>query len=352
LSDIRKARKQLLYQALNQRSDVNLITYVSRHRYWWREGFTLYNEESFDKIRVWELSLLFPGERFRWVRVLNRKFVGKRLDNRWKVAGNKVVVFYHPWDTATAQIFKGKALIIFDWTEDWVSFYGDREVEKWQRRALEISDGIITVTRELYALAQDYNSNLLLLPNASSLPIQEVPNIEDSRIAHLPRPRIGYVGHLGPWFDGELVSELIKLMQDCTFIFMGDVIEKWKKILVGKNIQFLGAVSLQELDDLLASMDVLIAPYRNITGDPTKIYDYLTTGKPIVSSLIPGSERFKHVVTFVPRDANVWQSAILQAIKNKKKSLRLDRLKEAKLHTWPERASRLVEWLATLEKNK
>jgi len=347
-TDIRKARKQLLYQALAKRPDVNQITYVNRHRYWWRERLNKKGEKGLEKIRVWELYLPFPGERWEWVRVLNRNLIGKRLNCFWREEGKKVVFFYHPWDVPTIKTFKEKALVIFDWTEDWISFYGDREIAKWQQMALEISDGVVTVTHELYSRAKDYNSKLLLLPNASALPIQEVPFAEDPRLVQLRHPRIGYIGHVGPWFDGQLVNELSNLLKNCEFILIGGVSDKWEKILVGKNIKFLGTVSLQELPGLLSSMDVLIAPYiESFSGDATKIYDYFTTGKPIVSSFIPSSERFRHVVTFVPRDVYAWQSAILQAINEKETSLRLARLEEAKLHTWRVRASQLVVWLSS-----
>jgi glycosyltransferase involved in cell wall biosynthesis len=69
------------------------------------------------------------------------------------------------------------------------------------------------------------------------------------------------------------------------------------------RIYFAGPIASQDLKRYLAAMDVLVIPhYQDDTTDaqdPVKLYDYLSTGKPIVTTRIAGVEPFSDLVQIV-----------------------------------------------------
>jgi hypothetical protein len=76
--------------------------------------------------------------------------------------------------------------------------------------------------------------------------------------------------------------------------------------------------------------------------DPTKLYDYMVTGKPIVSTEVAGLERFPDVV-YTGNTSQAFLSALDRAIAENGR-WRQRRLAYARANTWPHRADEI--WAA------
>jgi glycosyltransferase involved in cell wall biosynthesis len=238
--------------------------------------------------------------------------------------------------------------VLFDWTEDWKTYYDIQSMGSAQRLAVKTASAIIAVTERLKERASEIRGNddsILLLPNATSW--KAARNLPcPSELSKIPTPRLGYLGHVGPWLDADLVASLAQARPEWHWVLVGHTDpSRQEDFRSFGNIHLLGQKPFDELQSYMQHCQVLVAPYRKyIEGDATKLYDYLTIGRPIISSVIETAYRLKPYVQIV-EDINSWLTAIAEALNEKDNKLRWARQQESLKHTWDVRASALLDWL-------
>ena len=145
-----------------------------------------------------------------------------------------------------------------------------------------------------------------------------------------PRPpTAGYVGHL---YDGrgvELLIEVAKRLPNVDFALVGGrerELARWRSRVTPENVVFHGFVPPGRLPALYASFDILLMPYQRSVAvrsglsdtarwmSPMKMFEYLATGKAIVSSDLPVLrevlEHGANALLVDPEDAAAWAEAI------------------------------------------
>ncbi|RMG41202.1 MAG: hypothetical protein D6732_02730, partial [Methanobacteriota archaeon] len=225
-SDVRWARKQWLAYYLAQRNEVGSVVYVDRHRSWWRrEAETPSRQEG--KVRVAQYGLNFPFERWSVFRSWNRRIIASKIDPELVETFRWIAIFYHPYDVDLIKALPKDVFTIFDWTEDWAVFHQDRTLAHLQREAVISSSMVLTVTEELRRRAVDWRGSEIavhLLPNATAFrPFDVRGNYLPDGLKSIPSPKIGFIGHVGPWFDAGLVVELASLNPEWQWILVGGV---------------------------------------------------------------------------------------------------------------------------------
>jgi len=349
----RRARKQLLYEALLRHPSVEELLYVNPHRHLWQE--LRKPECNISRLRVWQGNFLLPGERFGWVRLINRLCVYQRLKKQLTHRPFWHTMFYNPWDVPLARYLLMNGKVFFDWTDDWAIYYNDLVIGTAQESAIKMASGVIAVTESLRDRAIDLRRSdmeVLLLPNATAWkPVQTSGGPEDMR--HIPFPRLGYLGTTGYWFDAELIVSLCHSRPTWNWVIVGNVDKNIKKrFRTYPNIHLLGQKPFSNLQSYMAQCQILVAPYgQDFQGDSTKLYDYLTLGLPIISSDIETARRLKPHVR-IASDRRDWIRAIEEALEEKSPSLQLDRQRESLRHTWDTRASALLDWLSGFRTHK
>ncbi len=111
----------------------------------------------------------------------------------------------------------------------------------------------------------------------------------------IKRPIAGYTGTLhSSRLDLNLVRNTAKEAPDISFVFVGPncLTEQETKDLQAPNIHLLGSRSYQELANYISRFDLCMTPHlvNDFTEslDPLKLYEYMSTGKPIVSTPCAG----------------------------------------------------------------
>ena len=112
---------------------------------------------------------------------------------------------------------------------------------------------------------------------------------------------IGYVGAIAEWFDLELMEKIAIHFGDCHILLIGaDTINASTRLKKYKNVQLLGEKPYQELTYYLYGFDVCLLPFvRNeltLATNPVKVYEYLSTGKPVVCIDLPEVNQFGNLV--------------------------------------------------------
>ena len=126
----------------------------------------------------------------------------------------------------------------------------------------------------------------------------------------LKHPVFGFVGMLQECIDYALIEKLAKDRPDATVFLIGRTLPgvDLSHLRQYPNIVFHGLVPQPELPAYLAQMDVCLNVFRAgaLSRDvsPLKFYEYLATGKPVVSTREPLQvEDFADVV-YIAHDAD------------------------------------------------
>lgn len=156
------------------------------------------------------------------------------------------------------------------------------------------------------------------------------------------RPVIGFVGALASWLDWDLLYNLVKERPQYDFKFVGPVYNKCgiDRLLLFKNVEFIGHVDYVDVPEQMKNMDVLIMPFDlkdpvSNAVNPVKMYEYCATGLPIVSTAIHEASSRSDIITI--SDYDNFPDAIDSCLINKKEG-QSKRLNFAMLNSWEERA--------------
>ena len=342
----RRARKQLLFEALLRQPMVEEMLYVDPLRHWWNPRSPVASRTS--GLRVWQGTFLLPGERFSSVRAINRWYVYRTLCKELVHRTQWHTIFYHPWDVPLARHLLLHGPVLYDWTDDWAVYHNNPAMRAAQDAAIQMASGVLVVTERLGDLATELrrgSEGIFLMPNATAWqPVETVPCDED--ISHIPFPRLGYAGHLGPWFDADLVVDLSHARPNWHWVMLGHVDQPThERLRYCPNVHLLGERPFNTLQAYMAQCQVLVAPYRkNIEVDATKLYDYLTLGLPIVSTKMSTVQRL-HPHVRMASGLEWWLRALEEALKEIDPTAYQGRQQASLQHTWDARAAVLLDWL-------
>jgi len=261
----------------------------------------------------------------------------------------------YPLQSWALDAFPQRALACYDWTDDWAAFdvlpvRDSQELTALNERILRKVDLVFAVSEELARRAATFNPHTYRAPNATDPQLLETVGITGplaNELQDLPRPIIGYIGQIADKMDYDLILALSRARPDWSFVFVGPVWYTKRDLveaLMGRsNVHFLGARPYRELPIYLRGFDVCVLPHVRSalthSMDPIKLYDYLASGKPIVSTEVAGVERFSDVV-YVGNTPGEFLSALDQAVAEDGK-LYERRLDYARQNLWPQRATEM-----------
>ena len=178
-------------------------------------------------------------------------------------------------------------------------------------------------------------------------------------------------GYSGSLFKGrglDIILEIARSLKTIKFLIIGgegkyleDFQKKARK--THDNILSIGYKPFREIPRYLLACDLLLMPYQEqvlhrqkkhdtvLYMSPLKMFEYMATGKPIISSRISVLQEIlkdgKNAVLVTPYDSKKWVEAI-KTIKNDRESAsRIGRqaLQDAKKHTWDRRTKEILAGL-------
>jgi len=179
------------------------------------------------------------------------------------------------------------------------------------------------------------------------------------------RTKVGYVGHLYPGRGIELILKMTTELPDVDFHLIGGTeedIQAIKREVKGKNVFFHGFISPSLVNRAIRDCDILIMPYQRrvtISGDkgsdtsqwmsPLKMFEYMASGKPIISSDLPVLrevlEHERNAILVAPDDIKGWVRSIQYLAGEEKARERIAQqaltdLKQS--YTWERRAQKVL----------
>ena len=149
----------------------------------------------------------------------------------------------------------------------------------------------------------------------------------------------------------DLIARLAEARPDWSFVFVGGVLinagkgtEVLRRLEAMSNVQFLGHKTYDEVAGYYRHSDVNLLAYRMGEGlwsegcSPLKLYEYLATGKPVVSARLQVVDDHKDVLAVASTDEE-WLAAIDDAVTNGGVGSKASRQAEARQNTWEVRVA-------------
>jgi GT2 family glycosyltransferase/glycosyltransferase involved in cell wall biosynthesis len=232
--------------------------------------------------------------------------------------------------------------IIYDCMDEWKDFPGlGQAVAETEPQLVEGCDLLVVTAAALYEKWRTRARSLLLARNAVDYDFYLEHYQQNSLLADVPHPVIGYFGAIADWFDVELMTEVARRRPQYTFVLLGGVFDVDISELESlPNVRVLGQRPYEEMPQYLYHFDVCLIPFKvnSITEstDPVKMYEYLSAGKPVVSVALSELEPFRDYL-YLAHDREDFLVQLDRAVAENDAGMVAERRRFAFSNTWPQR---------------
>ena len=250
----------------------------------------------------------------------------------------------------------GESCVIFDAIDDWEA------IPEYAPIRTRIVRGYAEVKERAHIIFTVSDALLDKFQGAAAGIVRHVPNAVDAEIfdpaeSDVKRDPAGplvftYVGIIHARFDEELVIALARAFPDAIIRLIGPIwSEPTEARLKGlSNIQLEGFVHHAEIPRALLDADVLILPHRvdeaSRSMSPLKLFEYLASGRPIVSTPVPPAGDFGDLVYLAQGpEAFIDQArrAMSEAGEPRAGTMARRRREAARRHTWTRRVETILD---------
>jgi glycosyltransferase involved in cell wall biosynthesis len=270
---------------------------------------------------LWERAHVLPSGWMKRFPTLGMRPIGRSIQE-WHRAhapdGRLVLVMTYPHYLYLRDIVNPDHHVYFnidDYSQYWPRCA--QRVNDLERQAVRESGLTVCVSRlradELRAAVPEAAGKVRHLPHGA--PTRSLgerawahPAPAPADLARLPRPLLGYVGTLEDRVDWALLSRLSDTFPHASVVIVGKPgsprHKSWyadcQRFLARPNVHALGWRPQELIHEYNRAFDVCLIPYRtdhpfNRVCSPTKIMDYMGTGRPIVSTALPECRLYDHL---------------------------------------------------------
>jgi glycosyltransferase involved in cell wall biosynthesis len=184
-----------------------------------------------------------------------------------------------------------------------------------QELELNLTSGCRFVSPITNAQVEDFSKTrqapVRLLPNAvSSEFVQRMRGPAPPRPADLPlgRPIVGCVGQINHSYDIQICASLADAVGEAQFVYIGPIFNERTTIrkqiddmLARPNVTWLGPKPHNKLPDYLQHFDICLNPLMSIPANhrrsPLRLFDYLASGRPVLSTSVAAASSHLPFVT-------------------------------------------------------
>ncbi|WP_419802876.1 glycosyltransferase family 1 protein [Mucilaginibacter sp.] len=186
-------------------------------------------------------------------------------------------------------------LIVYDCMDELSLFKNaPAELKDLEKRLMAKSDVVFTGGQSLYEAKKHQHANIHAFP--SSIDRKHFIKARTNKVQpedqkNISNPKLGFYGVIDERFDIELIGKIANARPTWQFMLIGPVVKINRDHLPkNPNIHYLGQKNYEQLPQYLSVWDVALIPF--VLNDstkfisPTKTPEYLSAGKPVVSTAI------------------------------------------------------------------
>jgi len=226
-----------------------------------------------------------------------------------------------------------------------------RIIETQEAELIHRADILFANSRLTYEKKRQLNPNTYRI--SSGADVQHFMQAADPTtevhpdVASLPHPVLAFVGTIDERIDLTLLADLAEARPNWSIALIGQAYPQatdLKPLRQCRNVHWLGKRPFEVLPSLLRGVDVCLLLY--IEGEatryrsPLKLYEYLATGKPVVSTDHPEVREFSDLVAIVTTSEQ-FLSAVEHALDDTRPEDQERRLTVARQHSWDARVAKM-----------
>ena len=296
--------------------------------------------------------------KFRWINRLNQRRMARFIRKKMKAHGfdRPVLWVYSPVTVDLVDHVPHSALV-YDCVDRHSAYGGLMNPAVVDAMELELAgkcDQVFATAQPLAERLEKANPHTAFIPNGANFSrfyeaSKAQPCPED--LKSIPRPILGFVGALQPCIAYDFVAHAAKVHPEWSFVFIGGEkpgadLGQLKQL---KNCYFLGLKPNEQLPQYMAQFAVCLNLFAagDLSKDvsPLKFYEYLATGKPIVSTPQPDQVlQFRDLIHIAPT-AEDFVICCIDAIREHDTDLREGRLEAGRRSSWDARVAQMREIL-------
>jgi glycosyltransferase involved in cell wall biosynthesis len=246
--------------------------------------------------------------------------------------------------------------LVFDCMDDHAGFSNNAtEVIKRETKLMESADLVVTSSAKLHEKALAFNDNSILVRNGTDFEMFHTltPN---GKLDQMKHPIIGYHGAISEWFDPGVVQRCAEKHPEWNFVLIGSTlgceVNGLKKLT---NVHLLGEMPYKDLPGYLHYFDACIIPFKvcelTLATNPVKFYEYISSGKPVVSVKLPEMVQYADICYLYEGDEE-FEKGILAALAERDERLKAERIDVARKSSWDQRFQDIHEHLLKMEEGE
>ncbi len=262
----------------------------------------------------------------------------------------------HPFSEMLLDLYGDRSsIIVAELDDDHLAYYEEGtpkhdERMRVYRKVIARSDCVFTGAKTLADRWKEFNPDACHIPNAVDLTEYDNDHPCPQEIASLRRPVATFMGNMLSRMHCDLMEDVCRMLPEVSFAFVGPPrSEIYRRLAHYENVHFLGACPRPDVPSYLVHSDVLFMPHtvNHLTDgmDPQKLYEYLASGRPIVTTGVAGTEKFADVLK-IADTAEEFARGIVQAIDADTPEKQAARRKAVEAHTWDERVKGMFEFIS------
>jgi UDP-galactopyranose mutase len=214
------------------------------------------------------------------------------------VAEQKIVApvlwYYTPMMLTFSRHLDASA-VVYDCMDELANFkFAPPELKELERELLARADAVFTGGWSLYEAKKDQHRNIHPFPSSvdrAHFAKARTAQTDPQDLAGAPRPRLGFYGVIDERLNLDLLAAVADARPDWTLVMVGPVVKISPDDLPRRdNIIYTGGKSYDELPAYLGAWDVALMPFALNEStrfiSPTKTPEYLSGGRPVVSTSI------------------------------------------------------------------
>ena len=234
---------------------------------------------------------------------------------RWalgRIHFKRVVLWAYTPHSAGLVDRMGEQLVVYECVDEFSAARGlvrGKTIAAQERQLLKLADIVIVTHPNLSQSKTIGERRPYLIPNGADIAHfarADVTGTEPAAaVASLPHPVVGFHGWIQYWIDFDMISYAARKHPEWSFAMIGPVepLARVDKVRGMANVYFLGRQPYEQIPDFVAGFDVCINPFvlDNLANSvsPIKLYEYLASGKPVVSVDMPAAREFSDLMPLV-----------------------------------------------------
>ena len=221
------------------------------------------------------------------------KALSRLLDAHVSVLNGPLITWYYTPMMLPFSRHLAASVVVYDCMDELSKFrFAPEHLLDLEQELIDRADLVLTGGSSLYEAKKDRHSSVHCFPSSVdrdhfAKARRELPQPADQ--AEIGHPRLGFYGVIDERFDIDLLRQVADMRPDWSFVMVGPVVKIGEDELPrAANIHYLGGKTYEQLPAYLSGWDVALMPFAMNEStqfiSPTKTPEYLSGGKPVVST--------------------------------------------------------------------